>query len=153
MPSAPSLAPTAQRPVGTTAGRVRAGRASAQGQSVSTLLGMRGSLKRNALGGVGIAGTVIWVSPVVAWILIGGLLIAVGMIFAVAAVAVLRADATLSPFDRLIRFAGLLLNRAPHASCLAPTRRHPRQSNGISPENEMNSFIAWHARGLGFESP
>ena len=74
---------------------------------------MRGSLKRNALGGVGIAGTVIWVSPVVAWILIGGLLIAVGMIFAVAAVAVLRADATLSPFDRLIRFAGLLLNRAP----------------------------------------
>ena len=91
---------------------------------------MRGSLKRNALGGVGIAGTVIWVSPVVAWILIGGLLIAVGMIFAVAAVAVLRADATLSPFDRLIRFAGLLLNRAPHASCLAPTRRHPRQSNG-----------------------
>ena len=113
MPSAPSLAPTAQRSVGTTAGHVRAGRASTQGQPVSTLLGTRGSFKRNALGGVGIAGTAIWVSPLVAWILIGGLLIAVGMIFAVAAVAVLRADATLSPFDRLIRFAGLLLNRAP----------------------------------------
>ena len=61
----------------------------------------------------------------------GGLVVA-AVVVVVAAVVVLRPDARLSPFERLIRFASLLLNRA-------PARFLPTPSRGASPESHLSA--------------
>jgi hypothetical protein len=94
--------------------------------------GLAEVFKRSAIGVAGLVagvagGTGVFASPVLAWFLVGGLVVVV-LVVAVAAVVVLRPDARLSPFERLIRFASLLLNRAPARFLPTPHAAPPRKA-------------------------